>query len=164
MIIVEETMCEDLQRSFSINKLLTQTNDPPAEEPNNEESRVEKEDNSSTRTSSSVSPMSESEAIVPEGLAGMLGFNPLLMQQMAQNAAFAFSQNQQQTKKVNPTTMQQALPTKRLEAQQQDTPTTSTQIPPANATPEWYNAMNYLNMASRQLQFMSANHSSEFFK
>jgi hypothetical protein len=88
---------------------------------------------------------------VPEALAGMLNFNPLLMQQMAQNAA-TFALNSNPSQKPNPATIK-SDPI--VSSQQQELPTTSASVPqPPN--PEWYNAMNYLNMASRQLQFMTA--------
>lgn len=156
------------QRGFSITNLLTQPNTD--DQSNEEENHVEKEDNSSTRTSSSVSPLSATEPMVPEELAGMLNFSPVFMQQMAQNAAAAFAlnnqnQQQQKTKVPNSTPIIQANPSavnKRLI--NQEVPTTSALMPPPNAPPEWYNAMNYLNMASRQLQFMTnAAHPGLFY-
>jgi hypothetical protein len=142
-------MAEDSQRAFSITNLLTKN------EQSEDVADKEAEDNSSTRTSSSASQLSPDEE--PNGLAGMLGFNPLLMQQMAQSAAAAFALQS----KANVTPIAQATLPKH-NPQPQEAPTTSANLRP-NANPEWYNAMNYLNIASRQFQLMSGNQAGNIF-
>jgi hypothetical protein len=158
-------MREDPQQcGFSITNLLTtanpseqQSEDSPPPIEDRRESLDKGEDNSSTRTSSSVSPLSSEER---EPLAGMLGFNPLLMQQMAQSAA-AFAL--QSKVKVKPSTISpmEANILAKSKNQSSEVPTTSANNP--NTNPEWYNAMNYLNMASRQLQFMSGSQAGKFY-
>lgn len=152
----------DDQSNFSITNLLTESN--KIDESNkiaesnkitesNKKTNNEDNDNLSSRNSSSAS-LSEDEPIVPEALAGVLNFNPSLMQQMAQNAA-AFNLNLNSSAQ-NPNNSV----TKIAPPQQNELPTTSNTV----SHPEWYNAMNYLNMASRQIQFMAAGaHPGTFY-
>lgn len=169
-------MCEEVQqRGFSINNLLTQGEQQSAIQSKNKEDEPtespEREDNSSTRTSSSASPSSASDQMPSEGLVEMLGFNPLLMQQMAQSAAAAFALNQQMPKPgpkppsstvIQPVVGTAQMPKHATVQQTNNVPTTSTSMLPQHGTPEWYNAMNYL--ASRQLQFMSAGHPGKLLR
>lgn len=171
---------EPQPRGFSITNLLTQNEqlETATAKPEKENTKsVEKEENSSTRTSSTTStssgtsPMSPSDPTPSKELIGMLGFNPMFMQQMAQSAAAAFAFNStpqpKQPPKHSPVVPPAAVnPMVRMDPNQQPqlevpVPTTSTNMFPQQGTPEWFNTINYLNLASRQFQFMSGGHPSK---
>lgn len=166
------------RRGFSISNLLAphlkaiNTPDQPPDltaAVDEEEARTE----DSTGRDSSISTDQPEDDDPLFGSEGMLtSFSPLFVQQLAQNAAASLAMNSRSTdgQPANPNEQASTRP------HPQSTSKTADHSPrshpngaqsssgPANGSPEWFNAMNYLNMANRQLQFMSNNPAGWFLQ
>ncbi|KAI6233787.1 Hematopoietically-expressed homeobox protein HHEX [Aphelenchoides fujianensis] len=159
------------RRGFSISNLLAphlKAIPPPDQPPDLTVAADDEEGGTedSTGRDSSISTDQPEDDDPLFGSEGMLtSFSPLFVQQLAQNAAASLAMH---PRMVDGSTAAANEPAGSLPSSQ-STPKTSDHSPrshpnapqssvgPANGSPEWLNAMNYLNMANRQLQFMSNN-------